>query len=94
MRRQTDLCTSVSALCLPFFHCFPPVGGFSAGNGFSVLLGLVTFLVACSFRFHVGNGLFVEYGNGSTTYCFVQFFFSESLARLIEIADVKLVIYP
>ena len=94
MRRQTALCTSVSALCLPFFHCFLPVGGFSAGNGFSVLPGLVTFLVACSFRFHVGNGLFVEYGNGSTTYCFVQFFFSESLSRLIEIGDVKLVIYP
>lgn len=94
MRRQTALCTSVSALCLPFFHCFSPVGGFSAGNGFSVLPSLVTFLVACSFRFHVGNGLFVEYDNGSTTYCFVQFFFSESLARLIEIGDVKLVIYP
>ena len=73
-------------------HSLLPVGLLAAFHRLSLAFGLVAGTVAGTLGLHVGNSGVVEYLNGTTVERSLQFVFTESAARLVEVRDIELVI--
>ena len=80
-------------ILIPLLHSLLPVGLFTAGYSFLLSLSRVASLVSDTFSFHCLDGGIIEYLDGTTFHCSLQFFLSESLARLIEVRDVEFIIH-
>ena len=80
-------------ILIPLLHSLLPVGLFTAGYGFFLSLCLVASLISCTFCLHCLYGGIVENLDGATLDGILQFFFAESLARLIEVRDIEFIIH-
>ena len=80
-------------ILIPLLHSLLPVGLFAAGYGFFLSLCLVASLISGTFCLHCFDGGIVENLNGATLDGILQFFFAESLARLIEVRDIEFIIH-